>query len=173
MKLRNQFEFAFVGKEEGSFLENYAYDLGEGEEETGQLFISIEIQNNPADAETIAETIFDTARKVFFSDLEKDTYTRFEEALKEVNTAISNFKAETVSKFIGNLHVILGVISGNELHLSQTGDAEAYLIRKKYVSLISEGLSDPTNKSEDTFSNIKFATTSEVQTPFLYRRRRK
>ncbi|MBD3156694.1 hypothetical protein GF369_02590, partial [Candidatus Peregrinibacteria bacterium] len=93
MKLRNQFEFLFVGKEEGSFLENYSYDLGEGEEEAGQLFVNIEIQNNPADAELIAETIFDSARKIFFSDLEKDVYTRFEEALKEVNAAIDAFKA--------------------------------------------------------------------------------
>jgi hypothetical protein len=154
MKLRNQFEFLFVGKEEGSFLENYAYDLGEGEEAAGQLFVTIEIQNNPADAEVIAETIFDSARKIFFSDLEKDTYERFEDALKEVNTQINKFKEDTVSKFIGNLHVIIGVVAGSELHVSQTGDAEAYLVRKRYCSVISEGLSDPTAKIDETFSNI-------------------
>lgn len=154
MKLRNQFEFLFVGKEEGSFLENYAYDLGEGEEAAGQLFVTIEIQNNPADAEVIAETIFDSARKIFFSDLEKNTYERFEDALKEVNIQIEKFKEDTVSKFIGNLHVIIGVVAGQELHVSQTGDAEAYLIRKRYCSVISEGLSDPTAKTDETFSNI-------------------
>lgn len=158
MKLRNQFEFLFVGKEEGSFLENYSYDLGEGEEEAGQLFVNIEIQNNPADAELIAETIFDSARKIFFSDLEKDVYTRFEEALKEVNAAIDAFKAETVSHFIGNLHVIIGVVAGNELHLSQTGDAEAYLVRKRYCSIISEGLSDRTGQQTETFANIASGT---------------
>lgn len=154
MKLRNQFEFLFVGKEEGSFLENYAYDLGEGEEDAGQLFVTVEIQNNPADAELIAETIFDSARKMFFSDLEKDVYSRFEDALKEVNKAINAFKAETVSQFIGNLHVIIGVVAGEELHLSQTGDAEAYLIRKRFCSVISEGLSDHLGKMEETFTNI-------------------
>lgn len=158
MKLRNQFEFLFVGKEEGSFLENYSYDLGEGEEEAGQLFVNIEIQNNPADAELIAETIFDSARKIFFSDLEKDVYTRFEDALKEVNAAINAFKQETVSHFIGNLHVVIGTVAGNELHLSQTGDAEAYLIRKRYCSIISEGLSDHSSKKEETFSNIASGT---------------
>lgn len=158
MKLRNQFEFLFVGKEEGSFLENYSYDLGEGEEDAGQLFVNVEIQNNPADAELIAETIFDSARKIFFSDLEKDVYTRFEDALKEVNTAINAFKAETVSHFIGNLHVIIGTVAGNELHLSQTGDAEAYLIRKRYCSIISEGLSDHSSNKEETFSNIASGT---------------
>lgn len=158
MKLRNQFEFLFVGKEEGSFLENYSYDLGEGEEDAGQLFVNVEIQNNPADAELIAETIFDFARKIFFSDLEKDVYTRFEDALKEVNAAINAFKAETVSHFIGNLHVVIGVVAGNELHLSQTGDAEAYLIRKRYCSLISEGLSDHSSQKDETFSNIASGT---------------
>ncbi len=154
MKLRNQFEFLFVGKEEGSFLENYAYDLGEGEEAAGQLFVTVEIQNNPADAEVIAETIFDSARKIFFSDLEKNPYERFEDSLKEVNSQINGFKEETVSKFIGNLHVVIGVIVGDELHLSQTGDAEAYLIRKRYCSVITEGLSDSNSNSDETFSNI-------------------
>jgi len=158
MKLRNQFEFLFVGKEEGSFLENYAYDLGEGEESAGQLFVTVEIQNNPADAETIAETIFDSARKIFFSDLERDPYLRFEDALKEVNTAIQSFKAGNVSNFIGTLHVVIAVTVGNELHLSQTGDAEAYLVRKRYCSVISEGLSDRTKDSEETFSNIASGT---------------
>jgi len=158
MKLRNQFEFLFVGKEEGSFLENYSYDLGEGEEESGQLFVNVEIQNNPADAELIAETIFDSARKIFFSDLEKDVYTRFEDALKEVNMAVDTFKAETVSHFIGNLHVVIAVVAGKELHLSQTGDAEAYLIRKRYCSIISEGLSDHSSKGGETFSNIASGT---------------
>ncbi|MBU1445819.1 hypothetical protein KKD70_00985 [Patescibacteria group bacterium] len=158
MKLRNQFEFLFVGKEEGSFLENYAYDLGEGEESAGQLFVTVEIQNNPADAEMIAETIFDSARKIFFSDLERDPYLRFEDSLKEVNTAIQSFKAETVSNFIGNLHVVLAVTVGDELHISQTGDAEAYLIRKRYCSVISEGLSDRTKENEETFSNIASGT---------------
>ena len=158
MKLRNQFEFLFVGKEEGSFLENYAYDLGEGEESAGQLFVTVEIQNNPSDAETIAETIFDSARKIFFSDLERDPYLRFEDALKEVNTAIQSFKAENVSNFIGTLHVVLAVTVGNELHLSQTGDAEAYLVRKRYCSIISEGLSDRTSENEETFSNIASGT---------------
>jgi len=155
MKLKNQFEFLFIGKEEGSFLENYAYDLGEGEEAAGQLFITVEIQNNPADAEVIAETIFDSARKIFFSDLEKDAYTRFEDALKEVNKAINAFKSETVSKFIGNLHAVIAVVAGSELHLSQAGDSEAYLLRKKFCSIISEGLSEPSQQGvEETFSNI-------------------
>lgn len=158
MKLKNTFEFLFVGKEEGSFLENYAYDLGEGEEDAGQLFVSIEIQNNPADAEVIAETIFDSARKIFFSDLEKDVYDRFEDALKEINSAINGFKSETVSKFIGNLHVVIGVVAGKELYLSQTGDAEAYLMRKKYCSVITEGLSDPTETEGETFKNIASGT---------------
>ncbi|MBN1494868.1 hypothetical protein JW911_04000 [Candidatus Peregrinibacteria bacterium] len=159
MKLKNQFEFLFVGKEEGSFLENYAYDLGEGEEAAGQLFVNVEIQNNPADAEVIAETIFDSARKIFFSDLEKDVYTRFEDALKEVNKAITAFKAETVSKFIGNIHAVISVVAGKELHLSQCGDAEAYLIRKKFCSIISEGLSDAAGEvGDETFSNIASGT---------------
>ena len=152
--IHHQFEFLFVGRQDGTFLENYSYDLGEGDEDAGRLFVTCEIQNNPADAEVIAETIFDAAKKIFFADLEKDLYSRFEESLKEVNRAINDFKEETVSKFVGNLNVVIAVIKGAEMHLSQTGDAEAYLVRKKFCSVITEGLFDPMDESGETFANI-------------------
>ena len=85
MILRTQHEFVFVGRDEGSFVENYAYDLGEAGGNSGKIFINLEIQNNPVEAEAIGETIFDTMRKTFFSDLEKDPYSRFEDAVKVVN----------------------------------------------------------------------------------------
>ena len=47
MSLRTQYEFLFVGRDEGNFVENYAYDLGEDSERSDKLFISLEIQNNP------------------------------------------------------------------------------------------------------------------------------
>ena len=98
MSLRTQYEFLFVGRDEGSFVENYAYDLGEGGENSGKIFINLEIQNNPVDAEAIGETIFDSVRKTFFADLEKDPYDRFEEAIRVVNKALHDL-APNICKF--------------------------------------------------------------------------
>src|SRR5579883_837926 len=117
MSLRTQYEFLFVGRDEDSFVENYAYDLGEGGEHSGKIFINLEIQNNPAEAEDIGELIFDTLRKKFFADLDEDPYIRFEKALKEVNRELKNLRSQKPSQFIGSLHVIIAAIAGTNLFL--------------------------------------------------------
>jgi hypothetical protein len=156
MSLRTQYEFLFVGRDEDSFVENYAYDLGEGGENSGKIFINLEIQNNPAEAEDIGELIFDTLRKKFFADLDEDPYVRFERALKEVNRELKNLRAQKSSQFIGNLHVIIAAVVGSNLLLTQCGEAEAYLIRRRFCSVISDDLSDP--ESKDYFTNIANGT---------------
>ncbi|MBI2634509.1 hypothetical protein HYW82_02460 [Candidatus Peregrinibacteria bacterium] len=155
MSLKANYEFLFVGKDENSFLENYAYDLFQDHgDKSGQVFINMEVQNNPVDAEEIAETIYQTMQKVFFEDVDRDPYARFEAALKSVNKILAEFKSQKVSGYIGNLNVIIVVIIGNDLFLTASGDAEAYLIRKRYVSVVSEGLVDEENSNGEVFSSI-------------------
>lgn len=156
MSLRTQYEFLFVGRDEGSFVENYAYDLGEGGEHSGKIFINLEIQNNPADAERIGENIFDTLRKSFFADPEADGYVRFEAALKEVNKELKTLRSESRSEYLGEMHVLIAAIVGNNLYLTQCGEAESYLIRRRYCSIISEDLNDA--ESKDIFTNIAHGT---------------
>lgn len=152
--LKAAYEFLFVGRDDNSFLENYAYDLFQDHgEKSGQIFINLEIQNNPVDAEEIAQAIFETMQKGFFEDLDKEPYGRFEAALKSINGVLAKFKAEKTSGYIGNLNVIVAAIVGDELFLAQAGDAEAYLIRKRYISIVSEGLSEEST-GEDVFSTI-------------------
>lgn len=154
MSLKASYEFLFVGKDESSFLENYSYDLFQDHgEKSGQIFVNLEVQNNPVDAEEIGSVIFETMQKMFFEHIGDDPYERFESALKAVNGVLSEFRAQKLSSYIGNLNVIVSAIVGDQLFLSQCGDAEAYLIRKRYVSVVSEGLSDDVAEGE-TFGNI-------------------
>ena len=78
------------------------------------------------------------------------TRVESEQALKEVNIIVNNLK-EKRKKSFGKINAILAVFSGQELHLTQAGDAEAYLIRNNKFSMISEGLG---SKSNDLFVNI-------------------
>ncbi len=156
MSLKTQYEFLFVGKEEGSFVENYAYDLGESGEHSGKIFINLEIQNNPAEAEMIGETIFDTVRKTFFVDLEKDPYVRFEDSVKAINLALNAIRNSKASRYIGNMNVILAAIVENNLYLTQCGEAEAYLVRKRLLTVVSDGLGE--DGSTDFFTNIASGT---------------
>ncbi|MFH1720931.1 MAG: hypothetical protein ABH856_04980 [Patescibacteria group bacterium] len=154
MALKTNYEFLFVGRDEGTFLENYSYDLEE-DGKGGQLFVTVEVQNNPADAEEIGNGIYDTMRKHFFVESGDDPYDKFEKSLKEVNEFLVDLKGEKLSEYIGNLNVLIGVIVGSQLHLTQTGDAEAYLVRKNFVTVVSEGLAED---GKDIFTNIASGT---------------
>ncbi|MBI4975479.1 hypothetical protein HZC20_02265 [Candidatus Peregrinibacteria bacterium] len=155
MALRAGYEFLFFGKDDSSFLENYAYDLfQEYGDKSGQIFVNLEIQNNPVDAEEIGGVIFETMQKVFFEDVGRDPYDRFEISLKSVNSVLKQFKEQKVSGYIGNLNIVIAGIVGDALYITQTGDAEAYLIRKRYVSVITEGLGDEPSSTGDVFSSI-------------------
>ena len=155
MVFEANYEFMFVGRDENSFLENYYYDLFQDHgSKSGQIFINLEVQNNLVDAEEIGGVIFETMQKVFFENMDMEPYLRFEVALKAVNNVLSEFKSQKVSGYIGNLNVIIAAIVGNELLLTQSGDAEAYLIRKRYVSIVSEGLSEGADENADVFSSI-------------------
>lgn len=157
MALKLNYDFLFAGKDDNSFLENYSYDLYEKYgEKSGEIFINLEIQNNPANSEEIGEAIFGTFQEEFFNRVDEEPYARFEAALKAVNLVLDNFKKQKVSGYIGNLNVVIASYVSGTLYLSQSGDAEAYLIRKKYLSVITEGLSD--GNGQEVFSNIASGT---------------
>lgn len=147
-----QYDFLFVGKDEGSFVENYAYDLGEGGEKNGKVFICLEIGQNNVDPDKVGEIIFDGMRRVFFADREADGYERFEEALKAVNTAVAEYQKDRGNEWIGKLNVLIAAVVGDQLYLTQTGEAEAYLVRKRFITTISDDLQE--SESEDLFTNI-------------------
>lgn len=146
-------EFIFIGRGDESFLENYSYELSDDPAASGgKIFMSLEILNNQAEAEDIGEAIFATFKQKFYEQTDIDPYDRFEAALKEANRTIETLKEEKVSRFIGNLNIAIGAISSGVLYLSTMGDADVYLIRKRFVSVLSEGLAEENNK--DAFINI-------------------
>jgi len=151
-QFKTQYDFLFVGSDEGSFVENYAYDLGEGGEHNGKVFICLEIVQNNIDPDKVGEIIFDRLRRVFFADSELAGYERFEEALKEVNKALNDYKKERGNDWLGKLNIIIAAVVGDQLFLSQAGEAEAYLVRKRLATTISDDLQDP--ESKDVFTNI-------------------
>mgnify|MGYP001617047692 FL=1 len=153
MSFNCESEFIFIGKGDESFLENYSYELNEDSGLSGgKIFMSLEILNNPAEAEDVGEAIFANFKQKFYEDVEADPYQRFEEALKAANVTIETLKEEKVSRFIGNLNIAMGAIAGDSLYVSIAGDAEVYLARKRFISIVSEGLAE--ESGTETFVNI-------------------
>ena len=116
-----------------------------------QIWVAFKIEGDTKYARSTMQDMIDTLDEVFFDHLEADAYERFEHALKEVNATYKTLKEKRGPKSVGNVSAIIAVFSGSELHLTQTSDAEAYLIRRGKLSLVSEGLA---GKSEDLFVNI-------------------
>ncbi len=158
MILKAQYEFLFVGRDEGSFLENYTYELQQPGGGAAQVFLCLEIQNNPGEAESIGEAMFEELKATFFAELEDggmaEAYLRFENSLKAVNRRMGDFRQGKLNKHIGVVHAIIGAVEQGTLYVSQCGDSEAYLIRKRFVSIVSEGLSDPHHTDGDLFTSI-------------------
>ena len=65
-----------------------------------------------------------------FSHSELDSYVRFEAALKEVNTYIDEHSV--------SMSGLIALQENNELHISQSGEAESYLIRRGKLNVIIE-----------------------------------
>ncbi|PIZ74497.1 hypothetical protein COY07_00590 [Candidatus Peregrinibacteria bacterium CG_4_10_14_0_2_um_filter_43_11] len=116
-----------------------------------QIWLAIEIEGETKYARSIVQNIVEVIEEMFFEKTELDTYERFEGTLKEVNLILKNLAEKHGEEATGSISAILGVFSGNELHLTQSKNAEAYLIRRGKLSMISEGLS---GKSKDLFVNI-------------------
>ncbi|MBI5422012.1 hypothetical protein HZA44_02665, partial [Candidatus Peregrinibacteria bacterium] len=115
-----------------------------------QLWVALEIVGDGKFARATSQSILETLEAVFFDHMELGAYERFEAALKETNLIINNLK-EKRGKGFGKINAILAAFTGQELHLTQSNDAEAYLIRNGKLSLVSEGLS---SRSADLFVNI-------------------
>lgn len=154
MILKAQYEFLFVGRDEGSFLENYTYEVQQHKGEAAQVFLCLEIQNNPGEAEIIGEAIFQELKATFFEENGAEGYLRFENSLKAINRRLNDFRHGKLNKHIGIVHAIVGAVEHGTLYVSQCGDSEAYLIRKRFVSIVSEGLSDPHHTDGDLFTSI-------------------
>jgi len=150
-----KYHHSFIGKEKVGFSKSYHLewdsDLGE---DAAQIVLNIDIKSSAVPGQEVADEIFDALKNNFFQDLEKDPYTRFEQSLKMMNDIVKEKESQYGMKFLPNINVIVAIVTGGTLYLSQHGDAEAYLVRKRHVSVLSEGLHDASTMGKEMFANV-------------------
>lgn len=114
------------------------------EESKSKVFFALEIEDeNAKHLEYELEQIF---RECFFDDA-TEVLLRFENCMKKVNEQLHSFE--------GNISGIIAGQQGHELHLSQTGKGEAYLIRKGKLNVIIENIDGKEEEEKgDTFVSI-------------------
>lgn len=154
MFLQLQQQSLLLGRRPLGFTEHYytEWDDGLGKEKIA-LFLLISVSSTQVPSAEIAKEAFQLLQDHFLDDLAGDPYERFENALREINHMALEKEKELDVKFMPNVHVLIGVVQKDYLFISQRGDAHGYLLRKRHVSSITEGLFDEKNK-EDLFQNI-------------------
>lgn len=121
----------------------------------GSLYFVLDINHPQKDSQKIFDTIIETAIKHYYKNLD-DPLTSLEIALRYVNEGLAEAAEQGNSHWIDNLNAVIAAVKGHEIHLTQTGTSEAFLIRNKIISHITEGLSDKTEEKHplNTFVNI-------------------
>lgn len=154
MAFKIDHEFLLLGRPGTVFTKNYFYEWDDGlGGDSTQLFLNFMCDQPELPAEEIGGALFEIMKNYFFVGLERDPGDRFEDVLKEVNHAIQQREADLDRSLFSHLHVIPAVVNRGVLYLSQSGAAEAYLVRRRFVSVLSDGLSDPA-QSNELFFNI-------------------
>ena len=116
----------------------------EEEKKEGTLYFLIEILSPWFPASEVAQTIIDTVTDEYYNSDLKDTTQRFEETLKKTNQKLAQLATKEKSDWVGKLNAICAITKDNSLHLSQSGNAQAYLFREKGISHITEGMETTT-----------------------------
>lgn len=154
MLVQIQQQSVLIGRKPNGFTQHYytEWDDGLGREKIS-LFMVLSIGSTQVPGDEVGKEAFQLLQDHFLNDLEGDPYDRFEIALREINIMVAEQEKNLGLKFIPNVNVLVGVIQKDMLFLSKHGDLDGYLIRKRHVSSITDGLSDGKN-TEDLFQNI-------------------
>lgn len=141
-----------------SFVTAYVYEpaVDEVGAQLGNLYVAVEVLVSGRASEEVVDLVIQTVGDKYYNDPsgEADPLARFEGAIRQTNHELSEYVGRGNAAWIGKLSAIIAVHAGKELHVAQTGSAEAFLYRGKAVSRIS--LSDtarPATPSK-TFGSI-------------------
>ncbi|MBT6069132.1 hypothetical protein HOG48_05240 [Candidatus Peregrinibacteria bacterium] len=156
MHLTVNSDFVVFGKDpKKGFTTNFFYSWeDENPSHHSELYINFSIDGDDIDGEEFAQELFEVVRHEFFKNFDRDIHERFEETLNEVNKLSLEWREKKQIKFFSNIHAVIGILHGEELYLTQCGNAEGYLIRKRHLTVVSEGLSDHDKDRDSLFVNV-------------------
>jgi len=122
--------------------------------ELGNLYIVIEVLITGRASEEVADLVIEAFSDHYYNQADyKTPLERFESAIKSTNHQLAEFINQGNAAWIGKMSAIVAVVAGSEIHLCQTGSADAYLYRGKSHTRIISPSSKPAQPSK-TFSSI-------------------
>lgn len=127
------------------------------ERQHGNMYFVIEVASGSKNAITVGETVINTIKEEFYSDLTRNIILSFESSLRKANEELADITSSGETDWIGKLNVICAIISEGKLHLSKVGATEAYIVRGEKITHISED--GPTlDENDDLHPSKTFST---------------
>ena len=122
----------------------------------GNLFIIIEVLINGRSSEDVADLVIESIGDHYYNQAREgiSNLDRFEAAIKATNHQLNEYVNDGNAAWIGKLSAVVAVQAGNELHLSQTGSAEAFLYRGKSSTRVAGGSTGRATSPTKTFGSI-------------------
>ena len=145
-------------KQVPSFVTTYTYEpmAGEPGDDLGNLYVVTEVLVSGRASEEVADLILETAGDSYYNkpSAGTDPLSRFEAAIKAINHELSEYVNRGNASWIGKLSTVLAIQVGPEVHVAQTGSAEAFLYRGNAATHISGGGPSKPSTPSKTFGSI-------------------
>lgn len=145
-------------KHSSSFVAAYLYEppADDAGARLGNLYVIVEVLVSGRASEEVVDLIIETIGDKYYNEPAdgQEPLARFEAAVKHVNHALSEYVGRGNAAWIGKLSAIVAVLTDRELHVTQTGSAEAFLYRGKAVSRISVTQTERPATPSKTFGSI-------------------
>ncbi|HSX01703.1 MAG TPA: hypothetical protein VLI05_00125 [Candidatus Saccharimonadia bacterium] len=123
----------------------------------GNLFVVVEVLVSGRTSEEIADLIIETLGDRYYNEANEsaDALGRFEAAVKAANHELAEYVNQGNAAWIGKLSAVVAVQVGEQLHLAQTGSAEAFLYRgRAHARIASSGNNARPAAASKTFGSI-------------------
>jgi hypothetical protein len=122
----------------------------------GSLYVVLEVLVTGRASEEVADLVLETIGDQYYNqaDPNENPLERFEAAIKATNHELGEHVNHGNASWIGKLSAVVAVQSGDELHVSQTGSAEAFLYRGKAATRINNSSPYRPSNPAKTFGSI-------------------
>ena len=123
----------------------------------GQLFIITDIHSEDRINQDIINTIQEEVKKHYYQSSDLNIETAFENALQKTNEKLHQLIEDGLANWVDNLNIVIAVLKNNDLHLTQLGSIQAYLIHGPKIVDILESSETPAELEINPlkiFSNI-------------------
>jgi hypothetical protein len=145
-------------KHAASFVTGYIYEpaAAEAGARLGNLYVAVEVLISGRASEEVVDLIIQSIGDRYYNEPATglEPLARFEAAIRQTNHELSEYVGRGNAAWIGKLSAIVAVQVGSELHVAQTGSAEAFLYRGRAVSRISQTEAPRPATPSKTFGSI-------------------